>query len=330
MHYALVVASRVVTGAVAALAFYLAFFLYEDEEGVWQNRIDDLWRAVNKRAKGTEGVTVALFNKIGQILNGGFTQIFGKKLLSFRSFAISINLSLAGGGTLALLLSYWSLKTGLPPSPPQGIGALLTVTVMFFLLTALPVIFGDRKWVAICSVAPISFVLITAVYMFHQLIFNPGYQSQPLLLLLSFMSDYAAIIVLRKLFVSISKTRSTIRLVSTILALVLFSLLIWIFPSAGLGWLGKNYAISLRIQVLAIELVFFNFTTALLCLIPAVMLIFLLLHKFMWPVLSRLISPLHRFKIVTNRKALVSVGSLCLTFALNIAQVGIKEILKLF
>jgi len=29
-------------GLMACVCFYLAFFLYEDEEGVWQNRIEKL------------------------------------------------------------------------------------------------------------------------------------------------------------------------------------------------------------------------------------------------------------------------------------------------
>ena len=53
MHHALIIVSRVVAGLVGALAFYLAFFLYEDEDGVWQNRVDNLWRSVYRRAQGT-------------------------------------------------------------------------------------------------------------------------------------------------------------------------------------------------------------------------------------------------------------------------------------
>ena len=40
MQHALVLASRILAALLAA-AFYFAFFLYEDEEGVWQNRIEN-------------------------------------------------------------------------------------------------------------------------------------------------------------------------------------------------------------------------------------------------------------------------------------------------
>ena len=39
MHHALMLASRILAGILPGIAFYFAFFLYEDEEGIWQNRL---------------------------------------------------------------------------------------------------------------------------------------------------------------------------------------------------------------------------------------------------------------------------------------------------
>jgi hypothetical protein len=50
MHHALMIVSRVLAGLVAAMAFYLSFFLYPNEEGIWANRIDDLWVSVHNCA----------------------------------------------------------------------------------------------------------------------------------------------------------------------------------------------------------------------------------------------------------------------------------------
>ena len=44
--------------------FYFALVLVEDEQGVWQNRVDDLWIAVYARAKLTDSIATALLNKI--------------------------------------------------------------------------------------------------------------------------------------------------------------------------------------------------------------------------------------------------------------------------
>jgi hypothetical protein len=72
---------------------------------------------------------------------------------------------------------------------------------------------------------------------------------------------------------------------------------------------------------IALFLVAMNTTTIILCAIPTVMLMGLVLHKLVWPILSRLICPLSRHNI-SNRKVLVSVGSLCLAFALNLEHTG--------
>ncbi len=80
---------------------------------------------------------------------------------------------------------------------------------------------------------------------------------------------------------------------------------------------------------LAKILLLLNATTILACILPLGMLTFVLLHKLAWPTFSRLIYPLSRHKVLSNRKFLVPVGTLCLTFALNLEHVGAKELLKL-
>jgi hypothetical protein len=311
---------RTAAFAVGIVAYYFAFFLYENEDGVWQNRIDNLWRAVYQRAEVTNDTTVALFNKIGDVLHKGFDWVFGKKLLSFRSFAISVNLSLAGGGVAIFLLSIMQIHKG-EGQPEGGSKSLVGLTWLFFCFAALPVAFKERKWASIISLVPIILIMLVALFMFPLLILHPGYQSQP--------SDYLAIVVMRKLFISISKTYSAFRIAFIMLALVLFSLLVVGFPTKGIMWLGQRYpdVIGLRIEVLGIELFFFNFTTALLCLIPAIILALLLLHKLLWPFLSRMLSPFSRYKIITNKKALLAIGTVAMTIAFNLEHVGWKFLL---
>jgi hypothetical protein len=98
-------AGRIVAGVVSAVAFYFAFFLYEDEEGVWQNRIDDLWVIIDERARVTLSRSGALINGFGIILDRIFNKMFGKRLLSFRAIMISLNLSFASA-TIAFGVVY--------------------------------------------------------------------------------------------------------------------------------------------------------------------------------------------------------------------------------
>jgi hypothetical protein len=61
----------------------------------------------------------------------------------------------------------------------------------------------------------------------------------------------------------------------------------------------------------------------------ALLVLFVVLHRLLWPVLARMISATGRLKLFTNNKILVSIGSLSLTVALNVMGLGTKEILKL-
>jgi hypothetical protein len=97
MHHALILTSRIVAGVVAAVAFYFAFFLYEEEEGQWQSRIELLWFSIDDRAKQINSTSTALLNTIGQLLINALTRIFGSKVFSVRAFAMSTWLSILGG-----------------------------------------------------------------------------------------------------------------------------------------------------------------------------------------------------------------------------------------
>jgi hypothetical protein len=52
---------------VGLLAYYTAFFMYEDEEGKWQNRIEKLWVAINDRERQLVTKASAFFSKVAAI-----------------------------------------------------------------------------------------------------------------------------------------------------------------------------------------------------------------------------------------------------------------------
>src|SRR5580658_3564218 len=81
----LVTASRLLAVCVGALAYYAAFFMYEDEEGEWQNRIEKLWVAINDKEKLAGGNQAsAFFNKVAYVTTRGFNKVLGRRLFSFQ------------------------------------------------------------------------------------------------------------------------------------------------------------------------------------------------------------------------------------------------------
>jgi hypothetical protein len=307
---------RITAGLIAALCFYLAFFLYEDEDGIYQNQIDNLWAAVYDRAEVTKSTSTALFNKIGELLRNSLNFLFGERLLSLQAVVVSINLSWLGSLIIYLKRMGWHHHVD---------RIMLAIALLLFAL--LPAI-SKRRWAALVSMTPILWLESTiAINLMGRQELERTIAIQ-IALVLSYFSDYLAIVLLRKLFASITKLLSLPRIFLMISILSLFAMLLsffplWFIPQRISGRYTPN---PIRTFIGAVYPL--NLITTFLCALPAFLLALLLLHRIAWPILSRLLSPLKRFKIVTNRKALVTIGSLCATFAFGLARVGAKDLLE--
>jgi hypothetical protein len=77
-------------------------------------------------------------------------------------------------------------------------------------------------------------------------------------------------------------------------------------------------------------LTFLNVTTLFYCLVPVVALALVLAHRLAWPFLSRLLYPIASEKVLGNRKVLIPIASLCLSYALIGGHITLDSILKLF
>jgi hypothetical protein len=76
-----------------AYIFYVTFVMRESTEGVWTNRIEELWIRVDDHASPDR--TKALFNIVADRVARTFTRIVGKKVFSPRIVGVSGSLSLA-------------------------------------------------------------------------------------------------------------------------------------------------------------------------------------------------------------------------------------------
>ncbi len=75
-------------------------------------------------------------------------------------------------------------------------------------------------------------------------------------------------------------------------------------------------------EAIAYPVLAFNLITALYCLIPVLLLTGLILHRIIWPLLSRLVYPLANEDLLSNRTVLIAFGGACLAVALNIQHLG--------
>lgn len=303
------IAGRVLAGLVGCVCFYLAFFLYEDEEGVWQNKIDGLWASIHDRSMLTDNTSTALFNKIGDTLNRSFDKVFGKPLFSWRSIGVSLSLSLCFISVGAIPIAIIGLL------PALALPAIFLV-VVFSRQPAKP---WQLRVLRYAGFVLLPFVALGCVVIFVIIKIEPILleTALPVYLLLTLASDFLMIAIIRKIFSSISTTVSVTRIIISMFGLLIFGVALMVIAPFYFGTFG-------------IFLDLMNLATTLYCLIPTAMLAIVLLHKITWPTLGRLTYPLCRHRVVSNKKVLISIGTLCLVLAFNLEHIGIKEFIKLF
>src|SRR6185437_8386419 len=103
VHTKLVIAGRILSGCVGVLAEYVAFFMYEDEEGSVQNRLEEVWVGIHERARKVGSRNAALMNSASSMFQNLANRLFGEELTSDRAIQTSGCLTLAGIALVASL-----------------------------------------------------------------------------------------------------------------------------------------------------------------------------------------------------------------------------------
>jgi hypothetical protein len=166
----IIIALRCLAFSVGAVAFYAAIFMYEDQEGRWQNRIEKLWIAIDDRARLTGSKTSAFFNSVAAVVTGIFDRMFGRRMLSFRFVGVSSCYSLAGLFLLSLLVLIIMFEPsnpfGLKPIPKDLAEGLPLLKWLVFVLGAVLLIMAilpsllPSRWPVAFSLSPISFSIL--------------------------------------------------------------------------------------------------------------------------------------------------------------------------
>jgi hypothetical protein len=326
-YYSLIF-GRLIAAVIACICFYVAFFMYEDEEGNWQNRLEEVWIQIDDRARLIEARTFAVFNRVAALLVDITDWIFGKRLFSFRTVTASINLSLAfmlmALATVVLLLDSTMLLEAVP---------VFCVGLGLLVLVFLPAVFPTKWTLAISSAPIIVFALrIPRFRPYGNLTMDKFWEIMLLSIVYSLISDIFAITIIRSLFRVISWTTSTFRMIKAVSILFAVPIVIVAFPMLGILivlMLPGNYD---RTQILgAASLIGFalNVSTFVYCVGPVALLAAIVLHRMLWPTLGRGTYAALRYRLLSNKKFLLGLGCLLMSIALNLEKIAIKDFVKL-
>jgi len=356
----LTVIGRVIAFVVSLICFYLAFFLYENEDGIWQNRVEDLWVKVHDRAQITDSKFLALFNTVGGTITTLSNVIFGQRRISIQMIATSTNLSLLGC-VVTMLLQDMIMVPSLVDWREYAVFLSASLLLAGFAILAIR---RRTSWISLAALLPVILVIVGSLravvhslHMRHFAANNAGFAlGLPVFLFFSLACDVGAVWILRRMFSTLSVSLSLRQMLG--IAVILITLIAMLVPVPSL----IVHAIATRLFVTPATLVFgtppsvfkdppssslfndttywlldsgrmwifsLNVTTVIYCVIPLLIVVLMVLNKVIWPLVSRLTYSVARNRILLNRRAMLSIGCLSLTIALNLEHVGIKEILKL-
>jgi uncharacterized membrane protein YfcA len=158
----LMLIARIFAVCVAAMCFYMAFFMYKNDADVWQNRLVDLWTEIAGGSHGLLSEQAALVRKSSMVVTHWLTWLLGERLVSLQVIAVSLLLSCAS--TMAILSSsaltsnrvnFWAW--GRQAAPPRW--QLVAFLMVMFLLFA---VLGIRR---LCNLGRPRLALAIAVMM---------------------------------------------------------------------------------------------------------------------------------------------------------------------
>lgn len=263
--------------------------MYEDEEGRWQNRIDELWVSIDDRAKTAGSKAIAFFNKVAEVVTAGLDRLFGDRLFSVRSIGASTSYSFA----TALIVACSPIVHRVNVNP------LIYYPLGIFLISAItPTIFRSR-WVVPISLLPLLF---TAAYLYANWSVEKWQNRGGPILFGALVLGFIFIVVV------IMGIRISVRRVAVdnkgrqILAAMLIQLGCALALLGGPLLLVRSLHWGARVanrSLLANIIVFstlFNVFAACLCFALSFTLTGVLVYRIFWPAASRVFYPLARLR----------------------------------
>jgi len=86
---------RIVAGLAGGLSLYAALFLYEDEQGRIQNKLEEWWVKLRDQEDSAISRHAAFMRAVARLATHGFDRVFGERVFSFRALWVSGWYSLA-------------------------------------------------------------------------------------------------------------------------------------------------------------------------------------------------------------------------------------------
>jgi hypothetical protein len=307
---------RIIVIAVALSFIYMAFFLYEDQEGKYQNRLEELWVQIDDLSRTALSRHTAFLKKNIGFFAWGLDYLFGKKLFSVRAVTITLAYSV---GSFFLMLSFSYTGIG-----EESLKALLLLVIEVSLGTSLGFVRNKR----ISLIWSWMVLLVTLIIFSCATWFISGAES-PLEFLRDMSTDdafqmlgiFLGGVVCDVLFIALNRT--LLRVTARLNNIVQILLLLTVNMLIAVAYLAPAFLITVPLfeaiplwEQMTQEISSTNVITAIIAMGVVLMTGTALLHRLIWPLVERPVYSLQRHKVYRNTKFLLASSVLLLTWAI--------------
>lgn len=306
----LIIILRVLVSIIGFLLIYLALFLYEDEQGKIQNKLENAWVKVNDAQTYSLSKHTVFVNTIAKQLTKILNILFGKRLFSLQAAGVSICFAVSAANLFFIMSSEQSDS-----------GGYFYSFLYWMILGILPALIRDsfyiKMWLIILNLIIWDDFVSGNLYLAYfasqfnislMVIISLGILFGVFLACLLFLFS---VVIARKSLLKISTSKSfwktaifPILNCIPILVLIGIGYIYFYLMSINNGNAGVFWLILL-FSLLLIN-VSFLFPTLLFLLIS----FFLIFHKFIWGIIDRPIYALQKLDIGKRTKLLEAISKI--------------------
>lgn len=292
--------------ALGAVFICAGLFLYEDEEGKFQNKVEEWWVRLSDTQSVSRSKVAAFMQGVARLTADGFDTLFGRHLFSLRLIPVSIYLSLA---SLFLLMFLFFRRVANPGAATRYEAFLIFLS--FVALALVPALLKNKWLLAIWwAIIPVNLLSMTGFVAF--LVKTRGTRATirgiglvALLFLVSLLCDLTYIVLTRYILRRVSRIDHPPEIVIMILvnlAALAIPLFVPIYGALAL----VNYAPYAAAMVMFSLM--FNAIDFLVGFAGLLLALLLLLHRLFWPTIQRPLYAIYRFAPIKRKRWLFATG----------------------
>lgn len=298
--------------ALGVLFICAALFLYENEEGQIQNKLEEWWVRLSDREKESRSRAVAFMQDVADSTGRAFDRLLGKRLLSVRFVFVSIIFSLASIFLFVFIL--WPLAHN-PPANVSRQHAFLFF-VFFAAFGSVPAFAdGETLWDRTIlglwwAIIVFNLLRIARFIVFTFSTLGVGRTARGIGYLTLFFAsgvlcDLSYIVLTRWILRRISKIDRVHEIVlQALVSLLILATLVWAPISFG-ARIGRYFPMAGGAVLFSFVLNSVDVVVGLAALMLALL---LLLHRLVWPTVKRPIYAMERFGLIKRKKLLWTAG----------------------